>query len=48
MMLVMVFSWDKYCLTSNCHHPEMLMTMKLFIDYLRGYKMKPFVIIITV
>jgi hypothetical protein len=32
MMVAMVFSWDTYGLIGNCHHPELLMTLEVFID----------------
>lgn len=48
MMILMVSSWDEYRLIGNCQHPGMLMTLNLFIDYLRGYYLKPFIITITV
>lgn len=48
IMLVMVSSGDKYCLTGYCHHPWMLMTLQLFIDCSRGYNVKPFIITVIV
>lgn len=36
------------CLIGSCHHPGMIMTLKLFMDHLRGHNRKPFMITISV